>query len=266
MQVPISPACLGKPAQQRGQVGRADERVHAFARLQFVHPVGQAPHALVQIVQFLVALVETALQIQMQMTPQEVDAFAGQFVDEFAAGSMSACEVHARVAARALGCDRQAPSARRCGSVCGCTPASSAAHADHVGAGSDRSLPCPHVFRRRRQLSSPDATLAFVHARVHPHIDLDLQVAVTGPFDARRAFVFDGKHGAVRVPAGTFTRVSPLSGAGTTVPDRRRLGHRHRQSHLHAAPPCGNRPRGSIFVVMSRSPASPPVCEDRPCP
>ena len=64
MQVPISPAYLGKPAQQRGQVGRTHERVHAFARLQFVHPVGQTPHALVQVVQLLVALVETALQIQ----------------------------------------------------------------------------------------------------------------------------------------------------------------------------------------------------------
>ena len=92
-------------------VGRAHERVHAFA----LSPPActrsaSLPHALAQVVQLLVPLVQPPLQIQDADYSGQVDAFAGA-VDQLQPIDVG-LGVHARVALGALG-RRQAPSARR---------------------------------------------------------------------------------------------------------------------------------------------------------
>ena len=50
------------------------EARYAFARFEFMHAVGQATHLFVQVVDFLIALVETTLQIQNSNDARKVDA------------------------------------------------------------------------------------------------------------------------------------------------------------------------------------------------
>ena len=52
-----------------------------------MHAVGQATHLFVQVVDFLIALVEAALQIQNSNDAREVDALARELVDK-----LKACE------------------------------------------------------------------------------------------------------------------------------------------------------------------------------
>ena len=64
-----------------------------------MHAVGQATHLFVQVVDFLIALVETALQIQNSNDARKVDALTRELVDKLKALDVG---LHARVAARAL--------------------------------------------------------------------------------------------------------------------------------------------------------------------
>ena len=73
---------LREPAQHRRQIAGAHEGLHVLAGLQLVHAIGQAPHALVQVVELLVALVQPPLQIEDADDAGQVDALARQLVDE----------------------------------------------------------------------------------------------------------------------------------------------------------------------------------------
>ena len=67
-----------------------------------MHAVGQATHLFVQVVDFLIALVEATLQIQNSNDARKVDALARKLIDKLEAFDVG-LRIHARVAARALG-------------------------------------------------------------------------------------------------------------------------------------------------------------------
>mgnify|MGYP007129696380 CR=1 FL=1 len=71
---------------------RKHEARYAFTRFEFMHAVGQATHLFVQVVDFLIALVETTLQIQNSNDARKVDALTQLSSLISSRRSMSACE------------------------------------------------------------------------------------------------------------------------------------------------------------------------------